>query len=304
MNENVAQAPQPEEAPTTEETSSVQAPEAETEDSLQLEEVDFSALVEPVDDEVSEPVAEELVAEPEPTATEETVSETPEEAEPPAEETPLEAEAPEPESAVSEAEEEIPEGVKIPTKEELQGMYEDFRKEALPALEKQYEMDEELAAAYDENPKEVLPKIAARLHYNSMMSSYNAMSAALPSIVQSVIKASNLANQASESFYDAWPQLKDVDETIVQTAVRSYRQANPTAKLDKVIKAAGTLAMINAGLDINPPKVETKPKPRKAPAKPAAPGGAPPTPPATSKGGEDNVFGDLSEAFTESQFNR
>jgi hypothetical protein len=307
MNENLKPVPLPEAQATTEETSSVQAPSEETEGNLEFEEVDFSALVDPVDDEVVEPATElEEVVVPEVTAKgDEPVSEAPDEVEAKPEETPALEEEPAPETPVSESEEEEISGVKIPTKEELQGMYDDFRKEALPALEKQYEMDDELAAAYDENPKEVLPKIAARLHYNSMMSSYNAMSAALPSIVQSVIQASNLATKASNQFYDAWPQLREVDEKIVQTAVRSYRQANPTAKLDKVIQSAGTLAMINAGLEIKPPEPEKPAARRRAPAKPAAPGGAPPTPPAKPKGDdEENVFGDLSEAFTESQFQR
>lgn len=317
MSETNAQpAPQPEApAQTTETSSTDQVPEQTTEVSESEEllvDANFSELADFVDGVEPESASEEapkteveVIAESE-TPKEETPTETPVSEEPTPEaaseeETPAPAEA---ETATPESESEpepAPEPVKLPTKEELEGLYEDFRKESLPLLEQQYVMDDETAQAFDDNPREVLPKIAAQLHYNAMMSSYNAMCAALPSIVGQVIEASKTADTAANQFYEAWPELK-AHEKVVRVAIRSYRQANPTAKLEQVIEKAGTLAMINAGLD---PKrtPEPEPTPVVAPPKPVAPAGGSPTPPATSKPKSDNMFGDLSESFDEAMTN-
>lgn len=228
---------------------------------------------------------------------EETPAEVPTETPPVAasEEDPPPTPTPEPEPA--------PE-VKVPTKEEMQGMYDQFRDETLPVLEKLYAMDDDLAAAYDENPKEVLPKIAAQIHYDAMMSSYNAVMAAVPSVIGRYIKAATLANNAENEFVKAWPQLNDKKfENVVRTAVQSYRQSNPNANLADVIQKAGTLAMINAGLKLDAPVAEVKPKPAPKPAMPVSPSGqvnveAPVVPGA----GSDNVFDQLSEDWDKSQF--
>lgn len=304
MSENQQQVqPQAESSETSETTSSPQPLErTETEVASMFEEVDFSALSEIADGKEPESVPE--ASEPEETEEEqEPVSEEPDEAEE-VEEEPLAAEAEEPEPAKEEAveEEPAPEPVKLPTKEELEGMYDKFREDSLPHLEKLYEMDEETATAFDENPREVLPKIAAKLHFDAMMSTYNAVTAAMPSLVGQVVKAMETANSAETAFYDAWPDLKGVKPEIVQTAVRSYRQANPTAKLETVISNAGRLAMINAGLDPTP-KPKAQPKPKKAPPKPASPAGANPTPPPRpKKPGDENVFAELTEAWDSNQF--
>lgn len=295
------------ESPETSETTSSPAPLEEggkTEDRPNsFEEVDFSALSEIVDGEVSgpDPLPEQ---EETPQAEEQEIEAVSEETEQPeAEEKgelpePVEAQA-EPEPAKEEA---SPEPVKVPTKEELTGMYDKFREESLPHLEKLYEMDEETATAFDENPREVLPKIAAKLHFDAMMSTYNAVTAAMPSLVGQVVKAMEISNSAEQAFYEAWPDLKQASPQVVETAVKSYRAANPTAKLDQVIQNAGRLAMINAGLDPTPkPKVD--PTPKAQPPRPAAPGGTNPTPPPRPKApGSENVFAELTEAWDDNQF--
>ena len=225
------QAQQLAESPETPETTTSQpAPEEGQTEVNAYEDVDFSALSEFVDGTEPEPLPEPE-AEVTPEESDEELVAVSEETEKP--ESEQQEEIPEPEQAAAEpAKEEAepepePEPVKVPTREELEGMYEQFRTDSLPQLEKLYEMDEETAAAFDENPHQVLPKIAARLHFDAMMSTYNAVTAAMPSLVGQVVKAMETANSAESAFYDAWPDLKSAKPEVVQTAVRSYRQANP-----------------------------------------------------------------------------
>jgi hypothetical protein len=192
---------------TSETTSSQQPPEqgTKTEDRQSFEDVDFSALSEFVDGKEPEPLPEDPELE---ASTEEDLeiasgeTSQPEAAEEKGalpEPEPAQAEAePAKEEAASEPE---PEPIKVPTREELEGLYDKFREDSLPQLERMYEMDEETAAAFDENPREVLPKIAAKLHFESMMSTYNAVTAAMPSLVGQVVKAMETANSAEKAFY-------------------------------------------------------------------------------------------------------
>ena len=262
--------------------------------------------------EIADGTAPEVEAEPEPlpevaaaaeaeVETPEPVSESEVEPEPLPEETPEVVAEAEVQAPVSEPEPE-PEPVaevKVPTREELTGLYEEFRTTALPELEKQYQLDDETLTAYDENPKETLPKFAAQIHFNAMMSTYNAVLAAVPQVIQRVIEAGKVATAAEAQFYEKWPDLKGIDTNVLRTAAKSYRQANPTANLEQVITGAGTLAMVSAGLSLTPP---APPVPRKPPAKPAAPGGAITTPPVVRKPEDDNIFGQLSEDYDNSQF--
>lgn len=290
---------------TTETTESSSQPSERTE--IQFEEPDFSAIsnfadsedeeddsstvdatsTEEVDDEVK---PEETPATPPKVEGNEGQSPTPEvkAEEPKKEETPQ----PEVKAEETPAQPEI----KMPTREELEGMYTKHREETLPTLEKLYQLTQEEAEAFNEKPEEVLPKLAARLHYDAMLSNYNAVMAALPSVVQQVMEASRVANEAETAFFGEWPELKDPKyATAVKSAVRAYRSSKPDATREDVIKGAGTLAMVQLGLERKPQQQapQTPTAPRTLPPKPAAPSGSAPTPPSRTPQEEDNVFAEL-----------
>ena len=237
----------------------------------------------------------------------ETVEETEEDAvEAAAEEVPVEV--------VEEVTEELPEVVakepepepelKVPTKEELDGMYQKHREDTLPTLEQLFVLTEEEAAALDEQPSKAIPKLAGKMMYDTMLSTYNAVLAAMPSVVNRLISASSDATKAEDKFFGEWPDLAGQDNAqAVSAAIKSYRSSNPRADLETVIKNAGVLAMINLGKDPMAVKTETaksKVKPRVKPAKPAAPRGstqqtAPPRPGSQ----EANIFDELATLHDE-----
>ena len=274
-----------------------------------FEDPDFSALTGFADDDVEE-TAEETPAETPPVAAEaeeEAVEHehilAPEET-PPAPEESEGAETAEVEETEQVAEEEVPapEPVKLPTREEIQGLYTEHREKTLPLLEEQFTLTEEEAAALDERPSEVLPKMAARLQYDVMLSTYNAVMTAMPSVMGTLMHTNDLATKAHGQFMEAWPELNNPKaEGAVKAAIQAYRSANPRADLKTTIQNAGVMASIQLGLDPTPGKKQEKPAAKKpAPPRPAAPTGSNPVPPAVPQG-EENVFAELASVFSETQ---
>ncbi len=326
QTESTTQEPQS----TLPETSTPQseAPEqqAQTEEG-DFETPDFSDIFdsfegdEPVVEPSSPPAAEETQE----TPPEETPAETPADAEqsevpeetPEQKEEPKE-EAPEKEETSEKKPEETsepePEPVKMPTAEELQGMYTEHRTKTLPELEKMFQLSEEDAAALNENPAKHLPKLAAKMQYDTMLSTYNALMAAMPSVVNRLISVSNDSASAEEKFFDMWPDLKE-GRQVAEQAIRAFRSANPRADIETVMKQAGVMAMIQLGKDpqaamrqgqqapagnVSAPAPTQQPtqQPAKAiPPKPVSPHGSTQTAPPSAKSDDDNVFGDLLDAF-------
>lgn len=286
--------------PQSEKTVAVEASETEGD----FIEVDFSELTGFADEDEGgeeapavetaskeEPPEETPVAEEEAAVEVKTESESekpPESKEPEVEEPKKEATAPE-----------QPE-VKMPTKEELEGMYKEHREKTLPTLEGMFQLSDEEAAALDEQPSKMIPKLAGQMMYDTMMSTYNAVLTAMPSVVGKLIDASNKAKEAESVFYGQWPDLNKPEAApVVQAAVTAYRSANPRAKLEDVVKNAGVMAMIQLGLDPMAKReapASTKPAVKTVPAKPAAPRGQPPTPP-KREDEEVNEFAELAELF-------
>jgi len=298
------------EGPKTEEPSSPQ-PESSQLD-IELEEPDFSAITASVEsDEEELPPPVEPVAEAEEIPAEETPPEAPPVEEPVSEGEPEpEVEEEEPPKVAAEVEETppvveeepSPEPIKVPTMEELEGMYLKHREETLPKLEEIFQLSDEEATALDEQPSKIIPKLAGQMMYDTMLSTYNAVLAALPTVIGTVLKASNSADVAEAQFFTAWPDLNTKKSApAISAAVQAYRAANPRAKLDDIIQGAGVMAMINLGLDPMKKKEEVVATPKKkvVPAKPAAPRGAPPAPPVAPGDKPVNEFDELTTLFME-----
>jgi hypothetical protein len=147
-------------------------------------------------------------------------------------------------------------------------------------------------------PETVIPKLAAQLHVNVVESVVNAVFANMPQVLRQITENQNANSEAERAFYSAWPSLKDPKHAaVVRSAVATYRQLNPTATRDEVIKAAGLQASISLRLPIppelfdSPASAATQPAPF-VPAAPAAPGVTPQ--PLSS---ETNPFSVLAQEF-------
>jgi len=162
-------------------------------------------------------------------------------------------------------------------------------------LAEQYALSEDDARAMLTEPERVIPKLAAQLHMDVVDTVINAVFSRLPAIVHGVQQSSAANRTAEDSFFKAWPQLKDPKhQQVVWSAVANYRALNPQAKMEEVVRAAGLSAMLHLRLPL-PAELMQFEQPATPPARPftpAAPGaGAIPTGPS----GPMNPFVALSE---------
>jgi hypothetical protein len=188
------------------------------------------------------------------------------------------------------------------------------RERFLPELQKLYALDPTRdAAAIEElrtSPELALPKLAANLHYEVQLATYNSIMQAVPEIVGTIISRREEVSSLERSFKEMWPQLheKPEYETAAESSIRAMRAANPQMPMKEVLQKAGMMAMLTLGLPLPAPQAQAPHAP--APQAPLAPpvrmappgrpagvgaaGASPMTPPAA--GGEGNIFEDLFEA--------
>jgi hypothetical protein len=180
------------------------------------------------------------------------------------------------------------------TPEKIEATYAEYEKKILPQLEKQYALSEEQVEAINENPAAVIPQLAAQIHYKAQVAAYTGIMSQLPAIIDRVVGVRQTQVEATNNFFKAWPALKESkhSETVGRT-LQAYRQANPSAPTDKMIKEAGTMAMLALGLDPTPPLVGTLPVTPPAPSRPAGTGGAGAARPADR--GATDLWGDLAD---------
>jgi hypothetical protein len=162
-------------------------------------------------------------------------------------------------------------------------------------------MTEDIARGLLVEPGTHLPAILANLQVDTMDAVIQHMYASLPGLIQNLTKASTAAQENENAFYQAWPALKGNPEfsPVVENSIRAYRQLNPKAPREEIIRAAGLAAMITLRLPL--PAELFAPPPPAAPVAPtasfapAAPGASTPTPPAPA--GNQNAFTLLNEEF-------
>lgn len=178
---------------------------------------------------------------------------------------------------------------------------EAHRAKALPELEKLYALAPEELEEFRVAPETALPKLAARLHFEVVMSAYQAVQSRLPEMVAGFNAHDRQVQQANDAFYTKWPDLKgDANLTQIKGAIKAYKAANPTATQEQVINGAGAMVMISQGKN---PFASTPPAASAAPAAPSRPAGvgASAAPMPRTQGQPTNDIEALSMAFAEGQ---
>lgn len=178
-----------------------------------------------------------------------------------------------------------------PTEEERRVQYDKDRAAAISRLTEQYAIKEEDAPALITEPEKVLPRLMAEMHARVMENVANYMQQALPHAVRRVSTAETAQQRAAKMFFDEWPELNkpEYGESVARV-LAGYRQANPEAKPEDVIREGGVAALVALRIPI-PERVMKRhnvdtPDATKPGVIPPAPGGAtrPPAKPS------DNVF--------------
>lgn len=192
-------------------------------------------------------------------------------------------------------------------KEEQAVSFDQIRAKALPELEKMYALSADVAEGFvDESLAKVLPQQFARLHFEIQTGIYSAISEQIPAMVQAALEQTKQVETFKQSFFDEWPQLKGKDENLITRTVMTYRQINPQASAEMVIKQAGALAMLQFGLDPIASKTQTQqPAPPPAPPvihQPAGTTAASVGAPNPQGAGSENTFAKMAEEWREEMF--
>lgn len=116
-------------------------------------------------------------------------------------------------------------------------------------LTQDYAISPEDALRLQTEPEQVLPALAAKVHLQVL----DAISAQLPNrvgnIVTQIIEGQKRESEAQESFFGAFPDLKNHRDAVLRVGMM-YRAANPTAPKEAAIKAIGDFVRQSLGLSV------------------------------------------------------
>jgi hypothetical protein len=136
-------------------------------------------------------------------------------------------------------------------------------------ISSRYSFSEEEAEALREEPEKVLPKIVGKLYVDVFDGVYAAVAQALPILVHTINQQASMVQRSEQQFYERWPALRTADRGRVVQIVKAFRQANPTAPLDRVIEDAGASAHIALGIPL--PSAAPNASAPQAPSRPPMP---------------------------------
>lgn len=196
-----------------------------------------------------------------------------------------EPEAPQPEEPEQQqaTPEQEPEPEQQPlTAEEVQRQRAEWRAQAERDLaEGQFKMPQELVDEFETSPETAIPKLASKLYLDAVEGTTYAIMSQLPQVVQQLNQSQSIYDQYESEFFEMWPMLDRSNQDhvkAVQTHAANFRQINPQASPEDVMKHAGAAAVIALKLPVG--EQPAAPAPQPAPHKPAgggAPGGSPGT---------------------------
>lgn len=163
-----------------------------------------------------------------------------------------------------------------------------LRAQEVARLTTAYALSEDQTRGLMVEPEKHLPGMLAQMHVNIADSVIQAVLNNLPGMVTNLTQQTTAAQRSQEEFYGTWPALREAAaksrdvERLVVSAITAYRQLNPKATKEEVIRAAGLQAMITLRLPL-PAELFAQPA-NPSPVPPgfqhAAPGagGTPPVP--------------------------
>lgn len=204
-----------------------------------------------------------------------------------------------------------PSATSQPTAEQIAQSFKQHREQFLPQLEQLYKIegnwDSETIDELRTNPEKVLPKLAANLHYEVQLATYNSVMQALPNVVSTIIDQRRAVDRYTDMFKQMYPQLheKKEYEAAAENAIRVIRQTNPQLPMEEVLKRAGVAACLALGLQLpasvvqpaTPPPAPASPPPRiPPPGRPAGIGAASSVIPPASPDDAESLFGEIVDA--------
>ena len=183
---------------------------------------------------------------------------------------------------------------------------EEYRKNAEKKLESYFALDEGAANELATDPVVAVPKLMAKVMYETIQATMQSVNHFLPSMIEQHNVRQAAANEVENKFYAAWPQLdRKVHGDYIRQAATIVRQMRPNATLDDVIRDVGAQTMVAFKIPAAPPPKAPwqktaqpqAPTPPHRPAAAAAPR-AEPTPPAQKR----NIFMEMANEHIDGRY--
>lgn len=154
--------------------------------------------------------------------------------------------------------------------------FQEIRKAAEEELAQMYAFTEEGKEAFAMSPETELPKLAARLYLDLHEAIFNGIVQQIPNIMQRQREVEQANSAGEKEFYGLFPKLQnETYKPTVINIIKAYRQLNPTATREQVMKAAGAMAHVTLGIPLEGEALSEAPPPSPVPFTPASPAGAP-----------------------------
>jgi len=146
----------------------------------------------------------------------------------------------------------------VVSEEDRKAQYDKDRAAAIARLTEQYAISEEQTPALITEPEKVLPVLMANMHARVMENVVSYLQQALPHAVRQVSSTETVQQAAAAKFFTEWPELNkpEFGESVARV-LAGYRQANPKASQEDVIREGGVAALVSLRIPI-PDRVLTR----------------------------------------------
>lgn len=125
-------------------------------------------------------------------------------------------------------------------------------KAALDAMESSFALTEEDTQRLELEPGKIIPKLMARVMFESVKVAAQAVLAHMPMMIAQTQYQRDQSHEHERNFFEKWPQLKGIEgiDGMVVRQATLYRQLNPQAKVEDVIRDVGASITVALGQQI------------------------------------------------------
>lgn len=153
--------------------------------------------------------------------------------------------------------------------------YRQQREQVINEVAENYKLSDEEADKLLENPNEVLPNLAGRLFTDVYEAAIKSVQQQLPQMLTQHEQQKEAVRKSADEFYSRWPKLRG-READIEPIARAYRQANPNATREQMMRDVGAQAHWALGIPVEDSTPEPSNQPPPAPAGTGTSGGPAP----------------------------
>ena len=130
----------------------------------------------------------------------------------------------------------------------------EYRTKAMQGLEAYFQLDEASADLLATEPQKAVPQLMARTMFETIQATMQAVHYHLPALIRNITAREQQTRSYEDKFYAAWPKLDRGNAEhakAVDTFARAYRQVNPQAKFEDLVRDVGAQVSVALKLPLD-----------------------------------------------------